>query len=55
MRSSHDTSITILDTYDMYTGIGSGRLGRLLFSYGFRFSVSTWNIFGIAVRDSDLY
>jgi hypothetical protein len=47
MRSSHDTAITVLYRYDMYAGdksdagVGSGRLGRLLYSYGFRFSVST--------------
>jgi hypothetical protein len=61
MRSSQDTAITVLDKYDMYTGdksdagVGSGRLGRLSCSYGFRFSVSTWNLFEVAVRDSDVY
>jgi hypothetical protein len=61
MRSSQDTTITVVDRYDMYTGdkndagVGSGRLCRLLCSYGFRFSVSTWNLFEIAVRDSDVY
>jgi hypothetical protein len=61
MRSSQDTAIAVLDRYDMYAGstsdagVGSGRLGRLLYSYGFRFSVSTWNLFEIAVRDADVY
>jgi hypothetical protein len=47
MHSTQDTAITVLDTYDMYAedksdaGVGSGRLGRLLCSYGFRFSIST--------------
>jgi hypothetical protein len=47
MLSSQDTAITVLDIYDMYAGdksdvgVGSGRLGRLLCSYDFRFSVST--------------
>jgi hypothetical protein len=60
MRSSQDTAITVLDRYNMYVGdkcdagVGSGCLGRLLCSYGFRFSVSTWNLFEIAVRDSDV-
>jgi hypothetical protein len=35
--------------------VGWRRLGRLLCSYGFRFSVSTWNLFEIAFRDSDVY
>jgi hypothetical protein len=41
--------------YDIYAGdksdagVGSGRLGRLLCSYRFRFSVLTWNLFEIAV------
>jgi hypothetical protein len=35
-------------------GVGSGRVGRLLCSYGFRFSVSTWNLFEVALRDSDV-
>jgi hypothetical protein len=45
MRSSQDAAITGLDRYDMYTGyksdggVDSGRLSRLLYSYGFRFSV----------------
>jgi hypothetical protein len=57
MRSSQDTAITILDRYDMYAGdksdagVGSRRLGRLLCSYEFRFSVSTWKLFEIAVRN----
>jgi hypothetical protein len=61
MRSSQDTAITGLDRCDTYSGdksdagIGSGRLGRLLCSYEFRFSVSAWNLFEIAVRDSDVY
>jgi hypothetical protein len=61
MRSSQNTVITVLDRYDMYAGdksdagVGSGRLGRLLCSYGFRFYVSTWNLFEIEVRDSDVY
>jgi hypothetical protein len=61
MRISQDTAVTVLDVYDMYTGdksdagVGSGRLGRLLCSYGFRFSLSSWNLFEIAVRDSDVY
>jgi hypothetical protein len=60
MRNSQDTSTTVLDRYDMYTGdksdadVGSGRLVRLVCSYGFPFSVSTWNLFEIAVRDSDV-
>jgi hypothetical protein len=47
MRSSQDMAFTFLDKYDMYAGdksdagVGSGRLGRLLFLYGFHFSVST--------------
>jgi hypothetical protein len=47
ISSSQDTVITVLDRYDMYagdkrgSGVGSLRLGRLLCSYGFRFSVST--------------
>jgi hypothetical protein len=47
MLSSLDTAITVLDRYDMYTGdksdadVGSMSLGRLFFSYGFRFSVWT--------------
>jgi hypothetical protein len=47
MRSSQDTAITFLGRYDMYArdtsdaGVGSGRLGRLVCSHGFRFSVST--------------
>jgi hypothetical protein len=61
MRNSQDTATTVIDIDDMYagdksdTGVGSGRLGRLLCSYGFRFSVSTWNLFEIAVRDSGVY
>jgi hypothetical protein len=61
MRSNHDTAITVLDRYDMYAGykcdidVGSERLGGLLCSYGFRFSLSTWKLFEIAVRDSDVY
>jgi hypothetical protein len=61
MRRCQDTAITVLDRYDMYAGdksdagVGPGCLGRLLYSYGFRFSVSTWNLFEIAVRDSDVY
>jgi hypothetical protein len=61
MRSSQDTANTVLDKYDMYAGdkcdagFGSGSLGRLLCSYGFRFSVSIWNLFEIAVRDPDVY
>jgi hypothetical protein len=61
MRSSQDTAITVLDRYDMYArdksdaGVGSGRPGRLLYSYVFRFSVSTWNLFEVAVRDSDVH
>jgi hypothetical protein len=61
MRSSQDTATTVLDRYDMYAGdksdadVGSGRLGRLLCSYGFHFSVSTWNLFEIAMRNSDVY
>jgi hypothetical protein len=61
MHSSQDTAITVLDSYDVYAGdksdagVGSGRLGRLLFSYEFRFSVSTLNVFEIAVRDLYLY
>jgi hypothetical protein len=61
MGSSHDTAITVLHGYDMYAGdesdagVGSRRLGRLLCSYVFRFSVSTWNLFEVAVRDSDVY
>jgi hypothetical protein len=36
--------------------VGSRRLGRLnLCSYGFLFLISTWNLFQIAVRDSDVY
>jgi hypothetical protein len=56
MRSSQDMAITLLDRYDMYAGdksdavVGSRILGRLLCSYGFRFSVSTWNPFEIAVQ-----
>jgi hypothetical protein len=59
MRNSQDTAITFLDRYDMYAGdksdagVGSGRLGRLSYLYGFRFFVSTRNVFEIAVRDSD--
>jgi hypothetical protein len=61
MHSRQDTAITVLDRYDMYageksdSGVGSGRLGRFLGSYGFHFSVSTWNLFERAVRDSDAY
>jgi hypothetical protein len=61
MRSKQDTAITVVFRYDIYAadkseiGVGSGRLGRLLCSYGFRFSVSTWNLFEIAVRDLDVY
>jgi hypothetical protein len=61
MRSSQDTVIRVLDRYDMCdgeerdAGVGSERLVRLLCSCGFRFSVSTWNLFEIAVRDSDIY
>jgi hypothetical protein len=61
MRSSQDTAITVLDRYDMYAGdksdagVGSGRPGRFLCSYGFRFFVSTLNLFEVAVRDSDVY
>jgi hypothetical protein len=61
MRSSRDSSITVLDRYDMYAGdksdagFGSGRLGRLLCLYGFRFSISTWNLLEIAVQDLDVY
>jgi hypothetical protein len=61
MRSSQDTAITVVDRNDMYAGdksdagVGSGRLGRLLCLYGFRFSVSTWNLFEIAVWDSEVY
>jgi hypothetical protein len=61
MRSSQETAITVLDIYDMYAGdkndagVDLGRLGRLLCSYEFRFSVSTWNLFEIAVRDSDVH
>jgi hypothetical protein len=61
MRSSQDTATKVLDRYDMYAGdksdagVGSGRLGRLLYSYGFRFSVSTWILFEVAVRDSEVY
>jgi hypothetical protein len=61
MRSSQDTAITVLDRYDMYAGeesdagVDLGRLGRLLCSYGFRFSLSTWNLFEIVVRVSDVY
>jgi hypothetical protein len=56
MLSSSDKAIIHFDRYDMYAGdksdagVGSGRLGRLLWSYGFRFSVSTWNLFEVAVR-----
>jgi hypothetical protein len=38
MRSSQDTVFTLLDKYEMYAedqddaGVGSGRLGRLLYS-----------------------
>jgi hypothetical protein len=50
MLSSQDTAITLLDRYDNMpekndAGVGSGRLGRLLYSYAFRFSVSTRNLF----------
>jgi hypothetical protein len=61
MRSSHYTAITVRDRYAMYAGdkstagVGSGRLGRLLCSYGFRFSVWTRNLFEIAVQDWDVY
>jgi hypothetical protein len=61
MRSIQDTAITVLDRYYVYAGdksdagVGSGRLVRLLCSYGFRFSVSIWNLFEIAARDSDVY
>jgi hypothetical protein len=60
MRSSQDTAITVLDRCDMFAGdksdagVGLRRLGRLLCSYEFRFSVSTWNLFEIAERDSDV-
>jgi hypothetical protein len=59
MRSSHDTAITVFDRYDMFAGdksdadVGAGRLFGLLCSYGFRFSVSTWNLFEIAVQVAD--
>jgi hypothetical protein len=58
MHSSQDMAITVLDRYDTYAGdksdagVGSGRIGWHLRSYGFSFSVSTWNLFEIAVRDS---
>jgi hypothetical protein len=61
MRSSQDMAIAVLDRYDMYAGdksdagVCSGRLGRLLYSYGFRFSIPTLKLFEIAVRDSDVY
>jgi hypothetical protein len=51
MRSGQDTAITVLDWYDMYAGdksdagVGSRRLGRLLCSHEFRFSVSTFFVF----------
>jgi hypothetical protein len=54
-------AIIVLDRYDMYAGdksdagVGSGRPGRLLCPYVFRFSVSTSNLFEIAVRDSDVH
>jgi hypothetical protein len=56
MLSSQDTAITVLDRYNMCAGvksdagIGSGRHCRLLCSYGFRFSLSIWNLFEMAVR-----
>jgi len=60
LRGSQDTAIIVLDTYDMYTwgsdaGVGSGRLVLLFYSYGFRFSVLTWNVFEIGGRNSDVY
>jgi hypothetical protein len=51
---------SVLDRYDMYAGdesdagVCSGRLVRLSWSYVFRFFVSIWNVFEVAVRDSDV-
>jgi hypothetical protein len=61
MQIIQDMAVTILDRYDIYAGdksdagVRSRRLVRLLCSCGFRFSVSTWNLFEIAVWDSDVY
>jgi hypothetical protein len=61
MGSSYDTAIIVPVKYDMYAGeksdasVGSVHLDRLLYSCGLRFSVSTWNLFEIALRDSRVY
>jgi hypothetical protein len=58
MRTYQHTAFTVLDRYDILyggqkrdAGVGSGRRRRFLDWYGFRFSITLWNVFVIEMRD----
>jgi hypothetical protein len=62
MRNYLNTDFALLDRYDIFygdlksdAGVGSGRRRRFLDLYGFRFSITLWNVFAIELRDSFVF
>jgi hypothetical protein len=61
MRTYQYTAFAVLDRYVFYGGhksdadVGSGSRRRFLDWYGFRFSITLWNVVVIELRDSVVF